>query len=336
MHTDKVAVATAPLPAQPTTITTASVTQAAPDRHDPQIPTVRSSVPGDEIRDFDKYRAAQKQSQQKELTINSVRIKSKSDSSNNDHTSEHSSATVLNILAQRADRARRFHLTRDVSSALRPNSAGGIRRRKLNLRPPLATFVERRRAQYAHEDDSVYTKPPVDSIVHLKKELTTGDAEMIPTPDSVKDRTAMSPFLKSKSPPLRLGHSIRDDPTTWDHNSDQLANELSKLAFELDPDAVDSDPELESEDPVEEPVSKASQSTTEMMLVDNDDEYVFETYVRVSHSDSMELSPSEIGTDFGVLVIDEDDEDLWEKYVHSDDEDDWDEEDNDSNGKCRI
>jgi len=58
-----------------------------------------------------------------------------------------------------------------------------------------------------------------------------------------------------------------------------------------------------------------------------DEDYVYETYIRVPFGHDPPVSASNVG----VLVINEEDEDLWQDYMESDEETDWDEED--SNGE---
>ena len=63
-----------------------------------------------------------------------------------------------------------------------------------------------------------------------------------------------------------------------------------------------------------------------------DDMYVYETYLRVPRS---ELAPNydENKDSIGVLVIEEQDEELWQTFAEDDEDSGWDEEDGDSNGR---
>lgn len=138
-------------------------------------------------------------------------------------------------------------------------------------------------------------------------------------------RTTTNTFLQASNQTARKGTSIRDHPSTWNHDSDQLADELAALAMELDP-------AIKEKADAEERKSTHAPRDTAITPPDRDDNYVFETYIRVRHDDQ---TPDPMDTtgpnNVGVLVIEEEDEDLWAKYVASDDDTDWDEED--SNGK---
>ncbi len=228
-----------------------------------------------------------------------------------------------------ASEARRFHLARHISSILGPNATGGIRKPKSFLRPPLATFIEKHAAavqaqQLLHRDQ------PIDRLLNVQGASASRSAEQgegeEPTIDTLQASTRIptSTFVQPPPKPLKTGTSIRDDPSTWDLESDQLADELAALAMELDPDLAQ---KIEAERPPPPPLVPQD---TVMTTPQREDEYIYETYVRVAYDGSSAAIPA-LQSDYGILVIDEEVEDLWQKYVDSDDESDWDEED--SNGK---
>lgn len=276
------------------------------------IPTVRWTSPGDEKKDFEKLKAALRSQEGKE-----------NEKASHSTTSDESSSSQPALTTPASDttaleKARRFHLTRHLSSVLSPNASGGIRKQKLSIRPPLATFVERQSAVFSHEQNPMYQGHPVDKVLEIAQgDNTEASLEAL----SASRRHATKTFVQAGPGTAKTGTSIRDHPSTWDHQSDQLADELAALAMELDPDARP-EPEPEQPTPSVPPVKDVAMSSP-----DGDDDYVYETYVRIQAGTETQPALSNVG----ILVIEDEDEDLWQKYVDSDDDTDWDEED--SNGE---
>lgn len=290
---------------------------------------MRTSAPGDEVKDFAKYKAAR----------NEEARRSEAPVLEEERTRDSSllhKDSVTPSLPQQILSARRFHLTRNLSSLSETNPAGGLRRLKDSLRPPLATFIERRDAQ-AGIESSVYSRPPVDSIVEVKDNTLTSDGTHALDDDAISRKTQINTFVRSPLPASKYGKSIRDDPTTWDHNSDQLANELAALAFDIDPaDATEPPMVVPEPAPTTIAANLPHEPDDDHIMMDGGDDFVFETYVRVKNDVDSNHLDSRLNTEVGILIIDDVNEDLWEKYIHSDDDDDeWDEEDEDSNGKSR-
>ena len=78
-------------------------------------------------------------------------------------------------------------------------------------------------------------------------------------------------------------------------------------------------------------------ATDELMEIDgpNDTDYVYDTYVRLrADPSSSQIGDASLGNGtFGILVIDEDEQSLWEEFVDDEDSDkDWNSEDEDENG----
>ncbi|ETI28165.1 hypothetical protein G647_00614 [Cladophialophora carrionii CBS 160.54] len=232
--------------------------------------------------------------------------------------------------SQPAHQARRFHLARHLSSVLSPHTSGGIRKSKHFIRPPLATFIERHGAVFDHEQNPLYRGQPVDKMLEVPKEENSrrtipGEGEE-PTLDTLSafTRSPTSTFVQARPKTIRNGTSIRDHPSTWDLESDQLADELAALAMEFDPELKD---KVEVEASKERPVSPPpAPRDVAMTTHSQEDGYIYETYIRVPY-DGDAGDTTNLQTDYGILVIDEEDEDLWQKYVDSEDETDWDEED---------
>jgi hypothetical protein len=175
------------------------------------------------------------------------------------------------------------------------------------------------------------------SICSFVVDRLIDDAEFSPPPVPVQDGTSafvgyspkrIRPFVKAPTAPAKTGHSIKDHPSTWDHDSDQLADELAALALEISREG-----KAPKKD--ERPVERPGRRTPERADIDMDiDELcVYETYLRVPRS---ELSPFQEGkiNSIGTLVIGEEDEELWQTFAEDEDDSEWDEEDPDSNGMC--
>lgn len=243
------------------------------------------------------------------------------------------SAPTTPAASRAVHQARRFYLTRHISSVLGPNPAGGIRKFKNSIRPPLATFVERQTATINQGQNSLHRDRPIDKLLDVPKDAASEGAdqggEKEPTVDTLQasKRIPTSTFIQPRPKTVRNGTSIRDDPSTWDLESDQLADELAAFALELDPEAAQ---RIEAEHPPPPPPPPPVAQDTLMENHPRDDDYIIETYIRVPYYDAS-AAVTALQSDFGILVIDEEDEDLWQKYVDSDDESDWDEED--SNGE---
>lgn len=299
----------------------ASTVVSGPNRS--SIPIVRTTQPGDEIKDFEKYKAAQRTRSQPEIVgpeTSAVNELSASFASRATNTSS-------------SRKARQFHLTRDLSTTLRPHSSGGIRKSKY-LRPHLPTFIERLQTA-KQEDFSLHAKPPVDRIIkstdrngdelELQKILSNGDSVL---------KAAVPTFQKPKSNKPKTGRSVNDDPDTWDLQSDQLADELLALALELDPDAK----AAYTTDSASSARDGAHILSTEQMNLDQLDDFVYETYIRVQQNTLTSTNSLPTSPKVGYLVIDEEEEELWDQYLREEDdsEDDWDEEDADSNGRKKF
>lgn len=279
------------------------------------IPSVRATTPGDEITDFQKYKITQEN-------------KLRSSEASTSQTGSYDTSPLRGSNHATNVPARRFHLTRDISTLLKANPAGGIRRPRAYIRPPLATFIEKHPIRSIDSPGINLRSSPVDSILEVKNATSITDAQAPLDEASILSKTPINPFLKPSPINTRSGNSIRDDPTTWDQDSDQLANELAALAFDIDPGDASEPPQV-----IPAVTKTAAHHKKESVPPDNDDDFILETYVRVKRDPNVDVLVY-ANTEVGVLIIDDENEDLWERYIHDDDDDDeWNEEDEDSNGK---
>lgn len=229
---------------------------------------------------------------------------------------------------QRPVAARRFHLSPSNLALAASKHSGGIRKHKTQTRSHLATFVERHGDRvHRNQLDTSNNSFAIDRLID--------DAGFRPNPASVQNSasafmgyspTLIQPFVKAPTAFAKTGNSIKDHPSTWDYDSDQLADELAAFALEISgEDTAGKKDELEVERPGRRTPEIADTDT------DMDDLFVYETYLRVPRS---KLSPSHEGkiNSIGMLVIEERDEELWQTFAEDEEESEWDEDDADSNG----
>lgn len=269
------------------------------------MPAVGSTLPGDEIKDFVSYRAAQ--------------------DLRNGNVQNHTKPLVTGDESQPLPHARRFHLTRDLSLMYHPQQ-GTSRKVSSHVRPHLPTFVEK------FQDITPYAEPPIDRIItSLDGANHELDVQKILADDAMIKRETTAPFRQAKPSSAKSGQSIRDDPATWDLTSDRLADELMTLALEMDPVAMAA---YRAESILEQNHTPHN-TQQDVMLIDAPDDYVYETYVRVQEKGMQSLGVLTQLNNLGYLVIDEDQEELWDQYLRDEDDsdDDWDEEDADSNAE---
>jgi Transcription factor Iwr1 len=291
------------------------------------IPVVRATAPGAEAEDFRRLRAAQLARRQEETPTEQIKH-GEASGDDKQRPSIKSEPVSPGILGG----ARRFHLARSLSSFDNPqHPSAGMGKARNQLCPPLATFVERQSA--LPTDHVTPTESPIDRDSVSRHE----DAAALPEtkPQNLDNSPlagtpnmeARSPVAKSLPATERSGTSITDDPSTWDIQSDQLADELAALAMEMEP--VPHATSSAKKAPFGPHPPSPSIEDVEML----DSDFIFETYVRVPHAvfGDAAYGAEWIDANFGVLVIGEEDEELWQQYMEKDDESDWDEED--SNGQ---
>ncbi|EXJ85510.1 hypothetical protein A1O1_05874 [Capronia coronata CBS 617.96] len=298
----------------------------APQPSVPGIPTVRWTSPGDEKRDYEILKAKLKEKADDSLPAKATKPDEEEVPPANAGSR---SAPPTPLTSEGLSHARRFHLTRHLSSVLSPNSSGGIRKQNSSIRPPLATFVEKHGATFSHEGNPLYKSKPVDSVLDLLQDGKSGSEGSDGQTSKIESlaaskRTPTNTFLQAENQMVKKGTSIRDHPSTWDHDSDQLADELAALAMELDPEIK----QLAEAEELSKLLPASNERDKVVTSKDREDNYVYETYVRVRNDDKTPDPMSIAGlNNVGVLVIEEEDEDLWQKYVDSEDETDWDDED---------
>ena len=270
--------------------------------------------------------------------------------------------------------ARQFHLTR--SSFLSPShvEAGhGIKKRKKQGKDRLAVLIERKAGQVGRlgtTDRSTMLdgQGPQNSLGILP--IPTGLAANQTTP--LKRPNATAPELEWRARTWNKSVTVSDNadqqPLVKQHNeglsslSDvgtlKLAEQLHDFSLQLSERSVDSrlavtaKPDLKFQPKSPKPRAKLESPHDRTMSGNvieveedlmNQDEYVFDTYVRIKERSQRSSKDHQAvgvcGTmrpdKVGVLVIKEEDELEWQEHLEDiDDEKGWDSEDEDENGRC--
>jgi Transcription factor Iwr1 len=122
----------------------------------------------------------------------------------------------------------------------------------------------------------------------------------------------------------KTGQSMHDHPSTWDYDSDQLAEELAAFALEISHNEKQAEQSSRSSETTHVGLKNAN------MIADED--FIYDMFIRVpiGHGKSEEQALSDVG----VLVIDDEYQELWQTFAENDSDSEWDEEDPDSNGLC--
>lgn len=264
---------------------------------------------------------------------------------------------------------RRFHLSRKTLSKSSPQSPSGHGVRK-HRRNDLAVFVEKakkllnisgaKQTTGTGAKESPTPQPAkgfLNDFEPNQKRPNASAAERVWRAEnwSKPVNTERSEEMIKKS-----GNSIDEPSDTWNYDSMELAEQLQQIALEeiqaqgqetsslnrnhgkIKPKApkprqskaqIQSDSEVEGQD-------KEDSSHSE-----DDDDYVFDTYVR-SSAQPTGISESTLPYvdalknmdqgHVGILVIEEDEESLWETFGENQESDpEWNSEEEDENGMCR-
>jgi Transcription factor Iwr1 len=192
------------------------------------------------------------------------------------------------------------------------NHPSGIQKRKTARKTYLATFVER-------STTSRLGPRFLEKIGNneLGRAVQEGRVKR-----SVADQPAEKIVDAVPRQMLKAGQSMHDHPSTWDYDSDQLAEELAAFALDIS--------QTEEQEKLRSKTSETHDVTIKETVMNLDGDFIYDTYIRVAVGD--EKSGGETINDVGLLVIEDEDHELWQTFVESDDDSEWDEEDPDSNG----
>jgi Transcription factor Iwr1 len=287
---------------------TARETQRAASSHAASgIPTVRATSPGTEIRDEAQRMAAQKALRDRYLPVKDAckQDTSASPTTPKDDVPEQEMRPVAPL--------RKFHLYRGARMS-QSNYPLGIQKRKIARRNHLATFVERSVLSKRGPDllDDFAQKQAAAGLQERRLKSSASGQPLDENPNTLPRQTS------------KAGQSLDDHPSTWDYESDQLAEELAAFALELS--------QNEKRDAPFGKIVVDGDASNKDESMNMDDEFIYDTYIRIPISDGK--GGDEPTKDVGVLVIEDEDQELWKTFAETDDDSEWDEDDPDSNGSC--
>ncbi len=236
---------------------------------------------------------------------------------------------------------RRFHLARHAIVPVSFKNSSGVRKHKQRDRSRLATVVEKhvslstedsmRMPQKSYPIDRILADKDLHSQNTPKQEESSlvGAEKRLPSKPT-NTSTKVGTFVRFPEGIARTGNSISEHPSTWNYDSDQLADELAAFALELD----NADGLKGNQEQKVDLLGRYSPIIADSDM-EVDDEYVYETFIRVPRSE-LSHNYEDPTRNIGTLFIDEEDEELWKAYAEDDDDSEWDEEDADSNGMLKI
>ena len=272
------------------------------------IPIVRATSPGAEIREEAERRAAETALRRRYLAGEEASkpalpaLTKFKQLAPNDPFKRH---------ARPCAAARLFRLSSWPRASLSYHLPGAHKRR-IARRNYLATFVEESAA--------------LKSGLKPREKVGNDDSDRAMGVERIERTVANEPAEElSAVVPIhhpKAGQSMHDHPSTWDRDSDQLAEELAAFALEL------------SKNEEEEKLRRKTPEIHNLNINDTsvklDEDFIYDTYIRVPIG--KEKSGEQAMADAGLLVIEDEDQELWQTFVESDDDSEWDEEDPDSNG----
>jgi Transcription factor Iwr1 len=210
---------------------------------------------------------------------------------------------------------RRFHLHHGPKASHHKHQAG-IHKRKTARRNHLATFVERAKVSRRRSD-------LLDDLAARPSTTTFRDSILKESPGTQLLEESRSAAARRIN---KTGQSMLDHPSTWDYDSDQLAEELAAFAREISQD--------DNQNTRDNTIAKTQNVGLTDTSMSEEDDFIYETYIRVPLGDG--ITATESRNNVGLLVIDDEDQELWQTYIEIDDDSEWDEEDPDSNGMCSF
>lgn len=275
---------------------------------------MRATSPGAEIREEAERRLAQKALREHYLLDRETSERTAPEFAK----SKKALADVRSLQHTEATKpVRRFHLCRGhgISHLSPPNHYSGIRKRKTARRNYLATFVERSKSSALGPELLNQIANPLGDVLQNARVKNSSD-----------DRSAEEFHSPLRRQVGENGRSMHDHPSTWDHDSDQLAEELAAFALGLSQNEKREEATIKTTATYHEVIEDATTNVNE--------DWVYDTYVRVPISVAKSGENPTEGA--GLLVIDEEDQELWQTFGESDNESEWDQEDPDSNGLCSL
>lgn len=328
----------------------------------PQVPTVRASLPGEENQ-VKKHISPTMNAVQNLLGPSLVRPGSGS----GDTLLAPSTPAVEPRRFHLTKSASSLSLRHQTPSS-------GIQKHKKSRRNDLAVFVEKSKERLRPKtprDNSAITSQRQSQII---SDSMPTPAEVHPEEDRPRRRPNATTAERRwrtenwgdttlttapREPPPREGRTIHEPSNNWDYSSVVLAEQLQQVALQesgymnwssVTTGNVLSSPNAKVKPKAPPPRYRDRHGQTNVDLdtdlvaetdAGDDTEYIYDTFVRqvapsshavpTTSTDPLQgLNPG----NFGILIVDEKYEKLWETYGEDDDSDkDWNSEDEDENGK---
>ncbi len=269
---------------------------------------------------------------------------------------------------------RKFHLTNATLSANSQHhiSKAPSEKQRKSRKQQLAVFVEKTgkalKAQQAHKDGTgdrdAYAQT---TVVEEQEGQRPQRPRKRPNATAAERKWRTDNWGRPVEPnrdvarKAKSAQSVNEPSDQWDYESPQLAGQLQQIALEeiqaqekqsnnLNPPQLKTQPKPPKPRPSRSQQSVDNHSTDNVMIdaadIDEDSLYVFDTYVRSSAgqdgaNDNVDLNIEALrgmsSGNFGIIVIDDDQEELWETYGQYQESDvEWNSEEEDENGSCNA
>ena len=232
---------------------------------------------------------------------------------------------------------RRFRLSRSYSD-IRDDQVFSTNKSVSKPRPTLALFEERDREYLSRPGTSEGNKTekltetsPLDS----ESEFNLSSALVRRKPPGPNFRGVSFESIRSKDYAeaqhdyvgTSQGNGISEDEVSQDS---ALVKEMQEMALEIL--EADRKTRVDYETAKTQPTNTGEASYAHGIMPERD--FVYETYLRcpIDEVGSSNGNESSDAGKYGILVVDEADEDLWNTHATSDEDTEWDEDDPDSNG----
>lgn len=258
---------------------------------------------------------------------------------------------------------RRFHLSKSKFSSISTHSESRLRVHKFKKRRnELAVFVEKSKRVTQMQDNKrnvtkVYDNTALAEIdiqkgggvnnAGSRYSLKPGSAER--SSSSIESVTTSTPYATQ---------SIDESSTGYSEESIFLAWQLQELALKESPKptgvkrfSLQPQPKTKPKPPRPRPQKKeikmadsgGDEPMDDIMDMGNEEDFVYDTYVRSSgHVATMDISEQMSNTTehldnnrVGLLIIEDQDQEVWETFAEEDSEKEWDSEEEDENGMFR-
>lgn len=272
------------------------------------------------------------------------------------------SSSKLTNTSPSAAEPRRFHLSHGFSTIPSPHSmsSNGIRKHGTRRREHLAVFEEKSKRMLSQNGlSSTATVDEVPNAI-VSQGVTVGfmPCQKRPSATAAEKKWREENWTKPTAPEIASAKATNISSNEWDYVSMELVEELQTTALKEiranEQRSKDSNGQskLKYQPKPPKPRPTKSQGNTGRDYIehrvdsDDDTEYVFDTYIRTSaqlagapYSSELYIDPLEglSKGSIGLLVIEEDDEAIWEAY--GDEEvidEEWNSEEEDENGMYHI